>query len=72
MSIMEMLCMHPVYVGPESVKDTCLSKLCMGGFYSNITDDILFAKLVDPRVASSMTSLSLQSVGFQHSVLSHL
>jgi hypothetical protein len=27
MSIMEMLCMQPVYVGPESVKDTCLSKL---------------------------------------------
>jgi hypothetical protein len=27
MSTMEMLCMRPVYVGPKSVKDTCLSKL---------------------------------------------
>lgn len=27
MSTMEMLYMHPVYVGPKSVKDSCLSKL---------------------------------------------
>ena len=27
MPIMEMLCMHAVYVGPKSVKDTCLSRL---------------------------------------------
>lgn len=34
MSIMEMLCMHPVYVEPGRAKDTCSSELlAIQGFY---------------------------------------
>lgn len=76
MSIMEMLCMQPVYVGPKIVKDTCLSKISIVFGGSTVYHyNILTAKLVDPRVASS--EASLQSVGpqrlsTQHSVPNHL
>ena len=48
--------MHPVYVGPKSVKGTCLSKLFI--VYEGMRviqytlDNILIAKSIDPRVAS--------------------
>ena len=68
MSIMEMLCMHPVYVGPKGVKDTCSSKLfIVYGVLQYTTYNILIGKSVGPRVAS------LQSVGPQpYSLLGHL
>jgi nitrate reductase beta subunit len=52
MSIMEMLCMQPVCVGPKSVKDTCSSKALYVGVLQYTTDNILIAKSVDPKVAS--------------------
>ena len=63
-----MLCMLPVYVGPKSVKVTCLSNYPLYvGVLQYTTDNILIAKSVDPRVASSKAFL--QSVGPQHSVM---
>lgn len=45
--------MHPVYVGPKSVKDTCLSKyqLCMR-VLQYTDNNISIVKPVDPGVTS--------------------